>query len=61
MASAHKCDRCGMLYERLCVPNIQIIEYHHGYGDYRKDLCPECQITLENWLKDYERKEIHKK
>jgi hypothetical protein len=61
MASAYKCDRCGMLYERLCIPKIQIIEYRDRVLYNRKDLCPECQITLENWFKDYERKEIHKK
>ena len=61
MAGAKKCDRCGTLYEKFCVPAIEIVEYYHGYGETRKDLCPECQITLEKWLKDYERKEIHKK
>lgn len=61
MASAYKCDRCNTLYEKLCVPSIEIVEYHHGYGETKKDLCPECQITLENWLKDYKRKEIHKR
>lgn len=57
----YECGRCGMLYERLCIPKIQIVEYDHEHKGYRKDLCPECQITLENWLTDYERKEIHQK
>ena len=61
MASAKKCDRCGTLYEKFCAPAIEIVEYHHGYGETIKDLCPECQITLEKWLKEYDRKEIHQK
>ena len=51
MANAYKCDVCSSLYVRNYVPDITIQHYHHGYGEDRYDLCPECQEKLENWLK----------
>jgi hypothetical protein len=50
MANAYKCDVCGKLYTRACVPDITINHYHHGYGSDRYDLCPDCQKELETWL-----------
>ena len=57
MANAYKCDRCGKLYGRPCVPNITVVEYYHGYGGETKDLCPECQAFLEKWLKEYKKED----
>ena len=48
---AQKCDRCGKLFEREHVPDITVRKYTHGYGEYRLDLCPDCQKELERWLK----------
>lgn len=48
--NAYKCDRCGALYERATVPDITVMKYNHGYGNERKDLCPNCQAALEQWL-----------
>ena len=50
MANAYQCDVCGKLFTRDCVPDITINQYHHGYGDMRYDLCPDCQKELEDWL-----------
>ena len=51
MAKAYECDVCGGLFKRECVPDVAVVVYYHGYGETRKDLCPECQKELENWLK----------
>lgn len=53
MANAYKCDVCGNLYTRECIPDIVIHhyrDYHNGYGPDRYDLCPDCQKELETWL-----------
>ena len=50
MANAYKCDVCGKLFTRDCVPDITIHRYYHGYGAERYDLCPDCQKELETWL-----------
>ena len=50
MANADKCDVCGKLFTRDCVPDITIHRYYHGYGAERYDLCPDCQKELETWL-----------
>ena len=50
MAAAWKCDVCGDLFERELVPDVRVVVYKHGYGDFRKDLCPKCQAELEDWL-----------
>lgn len=50
--NAHECDRCGQLFKRPYVPDITIRHYHHGYGEYRLDLCDDCQKQLEKWLKE---------
>lgn len=49
---AYKCDVCGKLYDNItgCVPNIVIREYVHPYGDKIKELCPECQARLEDFV-----------
>lgn len=49
--NAKKCDRCGELYECMCVPDITVNKYTHGYGTWRIDLCDKCQSKLETWLK----------
>lgn len=52
--NAYKCDRCGRLYSRRCVPDITIQRYFHGYGDVKRfDLCDECQSALEEWLTEF--------
>ena len=50
MANAYKCDVCGGLYTRECVPDITVQKYTHYYGESRYDLCPKCQKELEDWL-----------
>lgn len=50
MSNAYKCDVCGGLYTRECVPDITVQKYNHGYGESRYDLCPKCQKELEDWL-----------
>ena len=50
MSNAYKCDVCGSLYTRDCVPDITIRRYIHSYGEHRYDLCPKCQKELEDWL-----------
>lgn len=51
MASAKKCDVCKTLFEKpICTPDVTINIYRHPYGDYRVDLCPECQKKLEQFV-----------
>ena len=50
MAAAYKCDVCEKLFERVGTPDIRVVEYVHGFGEFRKDLCNECQKELETWL-----------
>lgn len=50
--AAYKCERCSKLFERDIVPNITLNKYYHGYGEMRLDLCNDCQLELENWLKN---------
>ena len=50
MSNAYKCDVCGGLYTRECVPDITVQKYTHYYGESRYDLCPKCQKELEDWL-----------
>ena len=45
MAKAYECDVCGNLFKRE--PNVKIVDYHGN----AKELCPECQKELENWIK----------
>ena len=51
MANAYKCDVCGNLFTRECVPDITIQHYRKYYGEDRYDLCPKCQEKLETLLK----------
>ena len=63
MALAKKCNRCGNLYEpediNICGDvinglvlinsnerNVRIVNRKYF------DLCPECLVSLENWLKN---------
>ena len=57
MANAYKCDVCGDLFTRECVPDVRVVIYRHGYGEFRQDLCPKCQKELEDWLNQKEKKE----
>lgn len=51
MASAKKCDVCKTLFEgHEYIPDVTISIYQHPYGDYRVDLCPECQKKLEKFV-----------
>lgn len=56
MSLAKKCDRCGNLYEpestNIC--GIIIRDEQNANTVSRKyfDLCPECLISLSNWLKN---------
>lgn len=54
--AAFKCDVCGDLFTRECVPDVKVVVYHHGYGEFRQELCPKCQKELETWLKGKKRK-----
>lgn len=63
MALAKKCDRCGNLYEPkdmdVCgaiVNGLSLIDRdeQNSRAVNRRyfDLCPECLISLSNWLKN---------
>lgn len=63
MALAKKCDRCGNLYEpkniNICGATtnglIRIIRNERNDKIVNRkyfDLCPECLVSLENWLKN---------
>lgn len=56
MASAYKCDVCGTLFTRDIIPDVRLIIYRRGYGDFRQDLCPKCQKELEDWCNKKENK-----
>lgn len=46
MAKAYKCDRCGKLFERTkSTERFYVITNRE-----RKDLCPECQKMLDNFM-----------
>lgn len=55
MAKAYECDVCGVLFKREKAPDITIV-VRHDYEERHKDLCPECQTELENWLKEKEKR-----
>lgn len=59
--TANKCDRCGMLYERECTPDIRINIYNHPYGDEWVDLCPKCQEKLEQFVANCRQEKSEKK
>ena len=47
MSDAKKCDRCGAFYEPNKGKEYYIMKRNfEGYVD----LCPVCNISLENWL-----------
>ena len=63
MSLAKKCDRCGNLYESknmdVCgsiVNGLSLIYRDtHNTNDFPRryfDLCPECLLSLDNWLKN---------
>ena len=63
MALAKKCDRCGNLYEpkdiNICgaISNgLGLIsrdeQNSHAISRRYFDLCPECLVSLANWLKN---------
>lgn len=63
MALAKKCDRCGNLYEpkdiNICgviVNGLALIsrDEQNAKAVSRRyfDLCPECLVSLANWLKN---------
>lgn len=43
---AYKCDRCGNLFERRCVPDVVVTRYVHGYDEEKLDLCKKCYLEL---------------
>ena len=57
MANAKKCDRCGAFYgvnedrEDRIHTIVGLSVNLHSYPRYF-DLCPECEKSLDNWLKD---------
>lgn len=65
LAMARICDRCGNLYEpkniNICgattngLALINRNERNDGIGNHKYfDLCPECLVSLGNWLKNNE-------
>ena len=63
MALAKKCDRCGNLYEskdtNICgtiVNGLKLVRRDEqnakSVGCRYYDLCPECLVSLANWLKN---------
>jgi hypothetical protein len=58
MASAKKCDRCGILYESSALPKTDYF-IHKLTGDPRLpnmpvDLCPTCVKQLNEWMESPE-------
>lgn len=56
MSQAYKCDRCGKLYEVNLISHENVGKFFIGYknneGDIGNiDLCGECQISQELFLK----------
>ena len=63
MSLAKKCDRCGNLYEPkdmdvygVIVNGLSLVnrDEQNSRAVSRKyfDLCPECLLSLANWLKN---------
>lgn len=63
MSLAKKCDRCGKLYESkdmdVCGAIVNGLSLIHRdeqnsriFGRRYFDLCPECLLSLDNWLKN---------
>ena len=63
MSLSKKCDRCGNLYEskdmNVCgaiVNGLSLIyrdeQNSRVFGRKYFDLCPECLLSLDNWLKN---------
>jgi len=53
MSKAKKCDRCGALYEHnfeLYLNSYYVSKDCHPQVDFKLDLCPTCQKSLENWF-----------
>lgn len=58
MSKVYKCDRCGVIIpdaEFCNSSGIAVVRYGHIY-----DLCPECKKQLQEWMKEYSKKEVKK-
>lgn len=61
MATARKCDRCGLYYDEYNVKdnaekingiNLLIVDSDNRYFSHGpRDLCPACSNELMKWLK----------
>lgn len=52
--TVYRCDRCNSIFDKLKRYDFLAISNVTMLGEYRKDLCPECQSTLEKWFKNSE-------
>ena len=60
MAYAKKCDVCGDFFSINYSSKYRLEEYRERKKDYYEiDLCPNCVITLSQWInKERNKREI---
>ena len=51
MANAKECDRCGKFYRDNTKPSYGVSYWNGVAWNNMKDLCPECEASLEMWYK----------
>lgn len=63
MTNAKKCDRCGKLYEFYNGFSVEeggnrynkfSLYDHWNTVKHEYDLCPDCMLSLVEWIKNYE-------
>ena len=57
MSKALKCDRCGMLYEKIKTQTSGYFVTRYSTGGYPLDLCPVCREEFKNWFDEKDKEE----